>query len=86
MSMRFYKSYNFTDKDPVIDVLRTAVADVGLSYEEIEELSDVKASTLKGWFHGKTKRPQHATIMAVTRAIGYDWRLVRVARARPVKV
>lgn len=82
MSMRFYKSYSFTDKDPVIDVLRTAVADTGLTYEQIEELSDVKAATLKSWFHGRTKRPQHATIMAVTRAIGYDWRLVRITRPR----
>lgn len=76
--MKFYKSYLFKDKDPVIDVLKTAIADTNLSYDDISERSGVSRSTLDNWFFGSTRRPQHATIMAVTRAIGHDWRLVKV--------
>jgi transcriptional regulator with XRE-family HTH domain len=85
--MKFYKSYMFKDKDPVIDQLRTAIGDSGMDYPEVAERSDVSVSTLYNWFYGMTKRPQHATVMAVTRAIGYDWRLVRVAEApEPAKL
>jgi transcriptional regulator with XRE-family HTH domain len=76
-TMRFYKTYNFVDKDPVIDTLRTAVQRSGQSLEQIADASGVSIGTLNGWFLGKTRRPQHATIMAVTRAIGYDWRLIK---------
>jgi hypothetical protein len=27
---------------------------------------------MKNWFHGSTRRPQHATIAAVAAALGYD--------------
>ena len=76
--MKFYKTYSFTDKDPVIDELATAISDTGLSYDDVSDRSDVSRTTLNNWFYGKTKRPQHATIMAVTRAIGFDWKLVKV--------
>lgn len=62
-----YKSYLFKTKDPVIDALRTLVQDSGKKYSEI---SDVSSTTLHGWFHGKTLRPQFATIAAVTRGLG----------------
>lgn len=76
--MKFYKSYAFVEKDPVIDTLRTAISDSGLTWEQVSELSGVSVSTLNNWFMGLTRRPQHATVMAVTRAIGCDWRLVKV--------
>ena len=76
-TMRMYKSYSFVDKDPAIDIARTAIQDCGLTYREVSELSDVSETTLVGWFHGKTRRPQHATIMAVMRGIGYEHRWVR---------
>lgn len=71
MSMKFYKSYSFVDKDPMIDVARTAVQDCGLTYQEVSELSGVSVGTMVGWFHGATKRPQHATLMAVMYGMGY---------------
>ena len=73
-TMRMYKSYSFVDKDPAIDIARTAIQDCGLTYREVSELSDVSETTLVGWFHGKTRRPQHATIMAVMQGIGYEQR------------
>src|SRR5262249_4636293 len=69
-TLRVYRSYNFIDKDPIIDELRTIVH--GIRYSEIHELSGVSTHALYGWFHGQTRRPQFATVMAVTRSLGYD--------------
>lgn len=74
MSLKLYKSYNFTDKDPIIDVLRTLVERSGLSWDEIAEKSGVSQTTLYGWFQGKTMRPQFATVMAVLTTLGVDFR------------
>jgi transcriptional regulator with XRE-family HTH domain len=68
-----YKSYIFRDKDPVIDILRTAVKDSGLSYTEVHDLSGVATGTLTAWFAGTTKRPQFATINAVARGLGKEF-------------
>jgi transcriptional regulator with XRE-family HTH domain len=73
-----YKSYSFVDKDPIIDRIRTIVADEGESYKEIQLRSSVSASTLYNWFEGDTKRPQFATIMAVARSLGYDMTLAKM--------
>lgn len=73
-----YKTYRFRDKDPIIDELRTAVKDEGLSYQDIHLMSNVTVTTLRNWFEGETRRPQHATIMAVARAVGRDMKLVKV--------
>jgi transcriptional regulator with XRE-family HTH domain len=69
-----YKSYSFVDKDPAIDIARTAIQDSGLTYREVSELADVSEGTLVSWFHGKTKRPQYCTVLAVMRGIGYEQR------------
>jgi len=69
--MNLYKSYVFRNKDPVIDETRTLVQDSGSSYAEISKDSGVSVTTLYAWFHGKTKRPQSASIEAVGRALGY---------------
>lgn len=72
-----YASYNFKDKDPIIDSCRTIIADEGATYQDIHIKSGVSMSTLHGWFNGATKRPQFATIMAVTRCLGYDLAMVK---------
>lgn len=75
-----YKTYSFKDKDPVVDELRTIVQDSKASYTKIHEMSGVSTTTLYNWFDGPTKRPQYATVMAVARALGYDYRLVKVKK------
>lgn len=77
MAIRTYKTYRFINKDPVIDELRTMVRDKKASYKQIHEDSDVATSTLHGWFKGKTRRPTHATVRAVMRSLGYDYKLVK---------
>jgi len=71
-----YRSYVFRTKDPVIDILRTAVKDSGLSYVKLSEASGVSAGTLSNWFSGPTKRPQFASVNAIARSLGKEFVLV----------
>jgi DNA-binding phage protein len=80
--MKAYKSYLFRDKDPVIDLVRTAVDDSKISYEQISADSGVSSNTIYQWFHGKTKRPQHCTVMAVLRAVGKELVVVDINRKK----
>ncbi len=75
--MRLLKSYNFVDKDPVVDKMRGPVRSSGLSYGQISEKSGVSASTIYNWFEGNTKRPQYATVIAVMRVLGYKEMFVK---------
>ncbi len=65
-----YKSYNFADKDPIIDSVRTVFQDAHVTKQWVEDESGVTSATLHAWFEGKTRRPQAATINAVLRALG----------------
>jgi DNA-binding phage protein len=68
-TLRVYRSYNFIDKDPIIDYARTRVfANGGPS--KIARESDVSPTTLYGWFNRRTRRPQFATVAAVLLACG----------------
>jgi hypothetical protein len=71
-----YKSYNFLEKDPIIDEIRTVYQDSGFTYKQIHEDSGVSTSTLSSWFDGATRRPQAATVNAVLRAMGYKLGIV----------
>jgi transcriptional regulator with XRE-family HTH domain len=66
-----YKSYNFQDKDPIIDEVRTIVQASGWTHKRIQEESGVTTVTLHNWFAGSTRKPQAATLNAVARALGY---------------
>lgn len=80
-----YKSYNFLDKDPIIDFIRTIVEESRIPIKEIEERSGVTAATLYNWFYGKTKRPQAATINAVLRCLGYKLSITRMTYAEEIR-
>jgi transcriptional regulator with XRE-family HTH domain len=66
-----YKSYNFTDKDPIIDYLRTVINDSHITLKKIGDESGVNPTTISNWLYGKTKRPQAASINAVLRVLGH---------------
>lgn len=65
-----YKAYPFLDKDPVIDLLRTVKRDTEMKDSEIHEAGGPAIATLRGWFDGKTRRPQFATVAAAASAMG----------------
>ncbi len=71
-----YRSYNFIDKDPAIDVVRTMVQQSNKTYKNIAENGGPTPTTLYNWFDGKTKRPQFCTLIAAARAVGGDIRFV----------
>jgi hypothetical protein len=68
--MKRYTMYVFKDRDPILEELRSVVADSGLSYKQISD-SGTSTSTLYSWFKKrKTRRPQFATISNVALACG----------------
>lgn len=81
-----YNTYRFKDKDPVIDVLRTALqhdADSrGVKFSkaaaDAAHSSGVSVNTLHNWFFGSTMRPQHASVAAVANALRFSWQLGKV--------
>lgn len=75
-----YRTYMFKDKDPVIDFVRTKVEDSKKSYAEISDGSGVSKATLYNWFHGKTRRPQFATVAATLSDLGVDTISLRTLR------
>jgi hypothetical protein len=77
--LRLYRTYRFLDKDPVIDELRTLVADEALMkrLDLVHQISGVATTTLDNWFNGDTVSPQNRTIMAVATSLGYQRRWVK---------
>ena len=75
---KVYPTYSFKDKDPEIDVMRTRVQDIARAMNVSEawvireacRRSRVAVSTVRGWFDGKTKKPQSATLKAFGNALG----------------
>lgn len=75
--MKLYSAYNFKTKDPTIDELRTIIEDeMGervhrKHLKKIEQDGGPTRGAMVGWFFGKTRRPQSASVEAAGRAIGY---------------
>ena len=67
-----YKAYNFIDKDPIIDIIRTIKRDAHVSDAQIANMGGPTAGTLRNWFGGKTRRPQFATVAAAASAMGVE--------------
>jgi transcriptional regulator with XRE-family HTH domain len=79
-----YKSYNFVDKDPMIDQVRTIIIDSHNTYKQIAELSGVNEGTIRNWLDGAVKRPQAATLNAVLRALGYKLTIRLIAETETI--
>ena len=65
-----HNSYNFIDKDPVVDRLRTTVQASSLPYKEIAVRAGVAPTTVQNLFSGKTRSPSYRTIIAIGSAFG----------------
>jgi len=77
-SVRF-SVYHFRpkEKDPVIDQMHTFMDDHDYSIGDVSNRSGLSATTLYNWFDGPTRCPQHRTVAAFYRAIGYEMALVK---------
>jgi len=70
--LHLYKTYMFRDKDPIIDVMRTAWEDEGETFAELNRRSNISTTTMRNWFGGVTRRPQFATVAAFVRGCGME--------------
>jgi hypothetical protein len=77
-----YRCFNFTEKNPVIDRMRTVLQDEGYYSKKrrnvLHKLSGVSVSTFEGWFEGDTRSPRSETIYATMGALGYKEEFVKV--------
>jgi predicted transcriptional regulator len=80
--MTLLRTYRFTEKDLVVDELHTILDDEGLftRLKHVAELASLHPSTLYNLFHGPTKRPQNATVMAIITSVGYERKFVRTRK------
>lgn len=89
-TIAIYKTYHFRNQDPIVDRLRTVVADEaglrGISVKAMAnracDLSGVSRSTKSNWYSQKTKRPQFATLNAFARAMDHELTLVPRGRRK----
>jgi hypothetical protein len=67
------------DKDPICDELRTIVQDEGMGNRgtHLAELASLAPGTIHNLFHGDTRRPQHATVMAIITCLGYKRQIIK---------
>lgn len=64
--------YRFIDKDPWIDLFRTARQKTGMSFAEIFEKGGPTVETLRRWESGTTRRPLGITRRFAMAAMGYE--------------
>jgi DNA-binding phage protein len=74
--VKVLRTYRFIDKDPVKDKLQTMLQDEGLygkkNMTKLAALASLSPTTLDNLFFGPTRKPQHATVMALVTAVGYE--------------
>lgn len=64
--------YRFLTKDPICDLIRTALASSGLKTSQIATDAEVAPGTIANIDFGKTRRPQHNTTRCIMEACGYQ--------------
>lgn len=80
-----YLSYNFVDKDPLIDYVRTLVNDTHMTQKELSLQSGVNPQTIRKWLYGETKRPTAAALNAVLHVLGYKLNITATITPMGVK-
>jgi transcriptional regulator with XRE-family HTH domain len=66
--------YRFIDKDPIIDLIRTAYSQGELELKSLAAEARVHPQTISRWLYGDVKRPQNWTVQKVLRALGVETR------------
>lgn len=72
-----YKTYMFKNKDPVIDVMRSAIeleahaqgVKFSIVMKQVALASGVNLSTLYNWFYGPTISPRYCCVAAVINSL-----------------
>lgn len=78
--MSFYRSYPFKEYDPAMEQVTGLIEDSDKPLKDINEGSDVSLTTMYNWRKKKTKKPQFATLNAVARSLGKEFRLMPIRK------
>lgn len=75
-----YMNYNFIDKDPVCDELRTVIQDSPYAHnlKALAADSGVSYGTINRMIYGDTRNPRNSTVEALFRTCGHERHPVRV--------
>lgn len=72
---KLYRTYRFTEKDPVCDEVMNLVDEAGLRGKKntgkIAILATLAKGTVDALLYGDTKRPRNSTVMAIATSLGY---------------
>lgn len=66
-----YRSYNFKNKNPIIDLLRTIMQDLGWSCQKLADETGLSHSCVWQIFEGETCDPRHSTVARMAIAFGH---------------
>jgi hypothetical protein len=86
-----YGAYNFRDKDPAIDGLRTKLEQenghrlCSADLKKIEQDGGPKSGTTRNWFFGSVLRPQNPSLEAAGRSQGFKRVWVRDVKVIPTE-
>lgn len=72
------RSYNFIDKDPECDVMRTLYQKQRIKESDLAILAGLSVTTVKRLFGGDTRRPMHTTFAKLAGAMGKRYAIVEV--------
>lgn len=64
------RSYNFIDKDPECDVMRSEYQKLHIRESDLAVLAGLSVTTVKKMFGGETRRPLHSTFAKLAGAMG----------------
>jgi predicted transcriptional regulator len=71
MPLKLIKSYNFTDKDPIVDKMRGPIRRSRMTEKEIATDTGLHIQTVRNIFGGKTKHPRYSTVIKIMRCCGH---------------
>jgi hypothetical protein len=69
-ALKLTRSYNFVDKVPVVDELRTLVERSGMTFQQMADASGVSRYCIWCLFNGKTVGPRRTTLGALAQLFG----------------
>ena len=75
---KYLTGYRYRKRDAVLDQVASIIDASGASRKQIAYAAGLSVSTIRAWTHGKTNRPQNATIEAFLHGMGYERRIVPI--------
>ena len=68
------------EKDPVISAFATLLEEQNDKVGTVAARANISPGTIKNWIDGDTYRPQHCTMAAAVKALGYEFAIVQSSK------